>query len=225
MKGTTNIFYKNRRYFFSFLTLLLTGTILLLINGKAALAVPLNNTHPFWLNVFFINYTFIGDGFFAIILIAVCFFYFKKKQEGLTLLNAIVLSGISIQLIKNFSSFANPTVFFEQGQYLFATDGISSINDPAIASGHTALAFAMATVLIGMMKNKKWQLFVLLAAALLGYSRIYLAQHSLLSVMIGAAIGTGFGSISLMLASARFKFNPFGKRKIRYAHRGGMAYE
>ena len=178
----------------------------MLINGKGALTLPLDSPHPFWLNVFFINYTFIGDGYFAIILAGVVLFYFNRRREGLTLFNAIILSAITVQVIKNFYSLTNPTLFFEQGQYLFATDGLSSINDPALVSGHTAMAFAIATVLVGMMKNKKWQLPVLLAAAVVGYSRMYLAQHTLLSVMIGGAIGISFGFVSLLIASGKFKF-------------------
>src|SRR5436853_4523437 len=115
MKTITNLFRRNRSYFLSCLALLLAGTLLLVINEKSTLAVPLTSPHPFWLNVFFINYTFIGDGSFAFITAAVILFYFKKKQEGFALLNAIILSAIAIQIIKNFSGFANPTLFFEQG--------------------------------------------------------------------------------------------------------------
>jgi len=214
MKAITNLLRKNRSYFFGCLAFLLAGTLLLLINGKSALTIPLSSPHPFWLNVFFINYTFIGDGSFAIILTAVILFYFSKKQEGLALLNAIILSAITIQVIKNFGSFANPTLFFEQGQYLFSTDGISSINDPASVSGHTAMAFAIATVLVGVMKNKKWQVPVLLAAVAVGYSRMYLAQHTLLSIMVGAAIGISFGFISVLIASGKFKFSKARKQEF-----------
>jgi membrane-associated phospholipid phosphatase len=51
-----------------------------------------------------------------------------------------------------------------------------------------------------MMGNKTGHLFILLAAALVGYSRIYLAQHFLLDVFIGAIIGTVSGILSVYLA-------------------------
>lgn len=224
MKTTANRLLGNRSYFFGCIALFFTGILLILINGQRASTIPLTGSHPFWLNVFFINYTFVGDGFFAITVVAIILFYLKKKQQGLALLNAVLLSAIGIQLIKNFSSFANPTLFFEQGQYLLSTDGISSINDPSAASGHTAIAFAMATVFVGMIKNKKWQVPVLLAAALVGYSRMYLAQHTLLSILIGAVIGTGFGIVALMVTSRKIRFNKFRKGKIGYTERGTMAY-
>jgi len=225
MRTIINPLQKNRSYFFGCIALFVAGISLLLINGQQALAVPLSGPHPSLLNIFFINYTFIGDGFFAFILVTIILFYFKKKQQGYALLNAILLSMISIQLVKNFSHFINPTLFFEQGQYLFSTEGIGSANEPALASGHTAIAFAIATVFMGMIKQKKWQIPVLLAAVLVAYSRMYLAQHTLLSVMIGAAIGTGFGIVSLMVTSGKIKFNRMGKKKIHFAEQGTVAYQ
>jgi membrane-associated phospholipid phosphatase len=52
-----------------------------------------------------------------------------------------------------------------------------------------------------MMKDKNWQLLILIAAVLVGYSRIYLAQHFLSDVMIGAVIGCGSGVIAVYLVN------------------------
>jgi membrane-associated phospholipid phosphatase len=50
------------------------------------------------------------------------------------------------------------------------------------------------------MKNKNLQLLILMAAVLVGYSRIYLAQHFLLDVIVGALLGTVSGVLSFNLA-------------------------
>ncbi len=189
MSNSIHIFRSNRSYFFGFLFLMFTGSLLLLLNGKTATFISLNAWHPFWLNVFFINYTFIGDGIFAICLIALYLFIFKKRQQGLALFYAFLLSGITVQLIKNLVNFPRPRLFFEPGQYLFFVDDVSLVNNSGFPSGHTATAFAIATVLILMINNKKWQLPLLLAAVLAGYSRIYLAQHFLTDILAGAVIG------------------------------------
>ena len=181
------------------LLLLLAGLALLILLGKSATFISLNSLHPFALNVFFINYTFMGDGIFALCLIAAYIFYLKKKKEGLTLLYAFLLSGIAVQIIKNLVNSPRPKLFFEQGQYMFFMDGVSLSNNSSFPSGHTATAFAIATVLILFSKNKIWQLPILFLAALVGYSRIYLAQHFLMDVLIGAVIGTGSGVIVCVL--------------------------
>lgn len=200
---------KNKIYFIGLLASLLIAAVFLLANGKAAAFISLNSYHPFLLNIFFINYTFMGDGIFALCLVAVMFFYLKKKNQGFALLYSFLISGLAVQVIKNLISAPRPRLFFEQGQYLFFMDGISLANNSSFPSGHTATAFAIATVFVMMLKNKNWQWLILPAALLAGYSRIYLAQHFLLDVIIGAILGSVSGIIAVYLA-----FNPAGNRVL-----------
>ncbi len=186
-------------YFTGLLLVLFTAALMLLIDGKAASFVALNAYHPFLLNVFFINYTFMGDGIFALCLVGLLF-YFKKKQQALAMLYAFLISGIAVQIVKNLISSPRPKLFFEAGQYLHFIDGVSLANNSSFPSGHTATAFGIATVLVLVLKNKTWQPHILIAAVLAGYSRIYLAQHFLLDVMIGAVIGSISGIAAVYLA-------------------------
>jgi membrane-associated phospholipid phosphatase len=201
MNYSMPLWRKKENYFSGLLLLLILGSFSLILLGKSATFISLNSYHPFWLNVFFINYTFIGDGIFAICLIALYFFYFKRKKKAIALLYSFLLSGLAVQVIKNLVNSPRPKLYFEEGQYMFFMDGISLSNYSSFPSGHTATAFAIATVLILFVKNKNWQLPILLAAALVGYSRIYLAQHFLIDVIIGAIIGSVSGMIAFYLAT------------------------
>jgi membrane-associated phospholipid phosphatase len=147
-----------------------------------------------------------GDGIFAVCLIALMFFYFKRKQSGFALLYSFLISGLAAQLIKNLVNSPRPKLYFEAGTYLNFVDGVTLTGSSSFPSGHTATAFAIATVLVLMMKNKDWQIFILMAALLVGYSRIYLAQHFLLDVIVGALLGTISGIVSFYLAQNRITF-------------------
>jgi membrane-associated phospholipid phosphatase len=194
-----SIFSQNKMYFFGFVLVLFTATLMLIIDGKQASFVSLNTYHPFWLNVFFVNYTFMGDGIFALCLVGLLF-YFKKKQYAFAILHSFFISGIVVQLIKNSIGSPRPKLFFEAGQYLYFIDGISLANNSSFPSGHTATAFGIATVLVLVLKNKSWQPHILIAAVLVGYSRIYLAQHFLLDVMVGGLIGCTLGIAAFYFA-------------------------
>ena len=212
----------NRRLFFqSLLFLVIISTALLLFFGKAFGSIPLDAYHPFWLNVFFINYTFMGDGIFAICLVAIFLFYFKRKKESKAILLAFIFTEITVQLIKNGMNVSKPCLFFEEGQTLFDHGLISSSVYYSFPSGHTAIAFALATVLVLVIKKAAWQLPILAAAVLLGYSRIYLAQHDLGNVLIAAVLGTLSGSVAVHLVYNRV--NNFAKFrnifKARYKDR------
>lgn len=215
MQTKHSMLRQNKTYFTGLIAVLLFSSLFLLINGKAAAFISLNSYHPFFLNVFFINYTFVGDGIFALCLIATILFYYKRKQQGLALLYSFLISGIAVQIIKNLTNAPRPKLFFEAGQYLHFIDGVSLANNSSFPSGHTATAFAIATVMVVMMKDKSWQLLILIATVLVGYSRIYLAQHFLLDVMIGAMIGSASGILSVYLAK-----NIKGiRRSIKKMHR------
>jgi membrane-associated phospholipid phosphatase len=198
-------------YFAGLLLVLFTATLMLIIDGKVASFVSLNAYHPFLLNVFFINYTFMGDGIFALCIVGLLFYY-KKKQHAITMLYAFLISGIVVQVIKNLVGSPRPKLFFEAGQYLHFIDGVSLANNSSFPSGHTATAFGIATVLVLMLKNKTWQPHILISAVLVGYSRIYLAQHFLLDVMIGAIIGCTSGIAAFYLAKNIKAIKPSVKR-------------
>jgi membrane-associated phospholipid phosphatase len=199
MKNIISLVNSNRIYFTAFCVIIFLSCFLLVIPGNAAACITLDAFHPFWLNVFFINYTFMGNGFFALSLISVLFFYYGKKQQAYTLLSSVLISGFVIQVLKNLVNASLPKIYFEAGTYLQYTDGITLSTGSGSVSAHTATAFAIATVLALMIKNKKMQLLIVVAAALVGYSRMYLAGHFLTDVITGALTGTVSGSIAVIL--------------------------
>jgi membrane-associated phospholipid phosphatase len=67
-------------------------------------------------------------------------------------------------------------------------------------SGHTTSAFALATTIAIISKDKKIGLFCFILAALTGYSRIYLGQHFLEDVGFGSLLGVGTTCIYFILA-------------------------
>ncbi len=215
MQRKTAVLVQNKIYFTGLLIVLLSGILFLSLNGKKAAFISLNSYHPFFLNVLFINYTFIGDGIFAICLIAAMFFYFKRKQCGFALLYSFLISGLVSQILKNIVSSPRPKLYFEAGTYLNFIDGVTLTGNSGFPSGHTATSFAIATVLALMMKNKKWQLLIIPAAALVGYSRIYLAQHFLLDVIAGAFLGSVSGVFAFYLAQSSINIKVLFKKMHR----------
>lgn len=214
MKKIQTSLTQNKIYFAGLFISLISGVSLLSAYGKEATFLSLNSFHPFYLNVFFINYTFVGDGIFALCLIGMMFFYYKKKQQGFALLYSFLISGIAAQLIKNLVNSPRPKLYFEAGQYLHFIDGVSLANNSSFPSGHTATAFAIATVMAIMIKNKNWQWLILPAALLVGYSRIYLAQHFLSDVLVGLVIGSASGVLAVYFAKNRIGI----KKSIKTMH-------
>ena len=200
--------------FFVVLTLLFCCTLLY---GKTACFINANAYHSTWLNIFFIKFTFIGDGIFSLILIAILYFLFKQKKIALALLCSFLISGIAVQIIKNLVHAPRPKLFFETRQYLYFIDGVTYANHASFPSGHTTTAFAMAIVLAYFIKNKFWHLPILFMAILVGYSRIYLAQHFLEDVIAGALLGSMCGILSIHIILNTKLVNLFTKEKNKFA--------
>ena len=153
------------------------------------LYIPLQSPHPAWLNIFFINYTFMGDGVFVLALSLFYLLYLKEKQMALLVFAGFVLSLSLVQFLKNQFNLSHFNLFFEQGQHLFFSDENSLADYHPFPSGHTATAFMIATVVAIKAKNMKWQLILLPAAILLAISRMYLAQDSVTDIVAGAFLG------------------------------------
>ncbi len=212
---------KNRKPFFiSFLALLIAGFIYLGFSTDASLAFPVSGHFPFLVNVFLINVTFMGDTVFAVCLALIMFFFYKRKREGLAVFISFALTETAVQFHKNLgASSAGCRLFFEDGQTRF-------FNNPDLAglyagsiSGHTAIAFALATVMMLILKNTRWQFPLLAGAVLLGISRMYLAGHWLSDILIAAGTGTISGLLAYCLSYGSLAITNRRKYFIRLLYR------
>lgn len=206
MKQLHATLYPNRLFYLSCLFLLLLSGLALSTVSKAESFISLNHFRSVFLNGFFVNYTFLGDGIFAI---GLCIFLYYRKQKKLavTILIAFLSSGLFTQLLKNVIYAPRPRIYFEASQYLFRLDsfGNSGGGSSSFPSGHTTSAFALATVLAVHFKKNYPAILLLCAAALVGYSRIYLAQHFPVDVVVGAFIGTAFATVTIVLSKSNIK--------------------
>lgn len=197
--------FKNHKYYFSLVILfLLVSLIFLSLTDKADGFFLLNQHHSFWMNVFFVNYTFFGDGIFTIGLCA--FLYYKNHKSLLMIiLVAFASSGLCVQVLKNIIYSPRPQLYFEATQYRFIIDGWgnSGGGTNGFPSGHTTSAFALATILSAHFRKKGISTLLFMGAILVGYSRIYLAKHFPVDVFAGTFIGAFFGTATLVIFQFR----------------------
>ena len=189
MNNSGNNIKQHQFFFYSYLVLLIAAVFFLVNNGKANSFILLNGYHRNWLDYFFIAYTNLGDGIFAILLALFYFFVLKKRKLGVVLLLAYASTGIFAQIIKPLLHSPRPLVYFRPEHFPFFIDSIIHAGNNSFPSGHTVTAFAIATVLAFYTTNKMQYVLLLLAATLVAFSRVYLSQHFLLDVLAGSFIG------------------------------------
>jgi len=168
------------------------GLIFFLVAGKAATFLYLNPYHRSPLDLFFTNYTYLGDGLFAVAIILVLL-ALRRYRQASEVLTAFLLSALLAQILKNVFSMPRPREFFNQGQYIGPygnfIEGVTLRGFSSFPSGHSTSVFALVTLLGIFEPNKKLNVLYLFAAVAVGYSRIYLGQHFLGDVLAGSLIG------------------------------------
>jgi membrane-associated phospholipid phosphatase len=183
-----NIFSNNRQFFFGFFLLMVMMFVMLTSYSKADSFIILNAYHSRALDHFFIVYTNAGDGLFSIG-IAVILFFFRRFLAGIEIIVAFLLSGAIVQLLKYIFPMPRPSVFLANAHYSHFIENVTLTGHASFPSGHSASAFALATLLSLFDNNKRRSYWYLLAAALVAYSRIYLGQHFLQDVYWGSIDG------------------------------------
>ncbi len=183
-----SLFKANRSFFFGFFLFVILCCYILLAYSKADGFYLLNPYHSGFTNFIFIYLTYLGDGFFCVG-IGLLLFFFRKRFLGLMVLSSYAVSGIIAQVLKYYILEARPAVFLKDTSYKYFIDNVTLHNFHAFPSGHTASAFALAAVLSFDAKNKNYSFLFLGGAFIVGYSRIYLAQHFIDDVLAGALMG------------------------------------
>lgn len=174
--------------------MLLFGTWVLLVGQNESFRL-LTGSHFGFGNFFFKYWTHLGDGIFILALAAILAII-KRYFLSIGIVGGYLLSGLFAQLGKRIINAPRPKAFFESlGETVYQVPGVEVHMAGSFPSGHTASAFALSVFLILALSNRFLGLFFLIAACLVGYSRIYLSQHFPVDVWAGAMIGTFSGII------------------------------
>jgi len=196
-------------YFLAFVFFIIIASVTICLDNKIDCFIKLNPLHEQWLDVFFIGVTWLGDGLFSLVAAVLVVLFWRDYRLTLHIVIAYLLSGLVAQVMKKLWAAPRPRAIIEPALYKNFLSGISGVGHNSFPSGHTTTAFALATILALHASNKAWGLFFLFLAVLVGYSRIYLGQHFLPDVTMGALLGTvtalfvyGFININLRKRTA-----------------------
>ena len=189
----------NRLFLLAFALYLLGGGVLLTVLDHGEAILFFSGKRNVFGDTFFRRWTRLGEIPAYLLLIGVLLFVRRRHSILIALLGiAVALLGLGTKWL-----FARrrPRLFFEDVDLLDTinlADGLT-IDDlytgaTSFPSGHTLSAFALYSYLAFVAREKKYTGLVLFTAAfLVAVSRVYLVQHFLEDVLVGALLGVAVG--------------------------------
>ncbi len=216
---------ENRFYFSAFALFLASAGILLCFIQTGDEIFFFSERRTFSGDLFFRYFTRMGEG--PVYLLALAALLFLRYRHAL----AVPLLGFTVSVLsflsKSFFAHDRPAAFFrKQGilDQIEAVDGVYlNVGATSFPSGHAMSAFALFTFLALCLPHKRWAALALFAMALLvGVSRIYLVQHFLKDVYLGAIMGV---LIALIWHYLQFKPRAHWLDRSLLSGRGPLAEE
>jgi membrane-associated phospholipid phosphatase len=177
--------------------------------GKNEFFLLLNNDYGKASDYFFKYLTNLGDGLLWILWLA-GIFVTKRKRLLPLIISAFILTTIFTQFFKYviLPDEARPSKAITDISKIHFIEGVHLHSINSFPSGHTATAFTFVLLMALTVRRKGVMLLAIIVALLVGYSRIYLAQHFPLDVGAGILIAVCSVSISTLI------FRYFGRKNI-----------
>ena len=164
----------------------LLGLVLLATAQKGDVVLWVNARHqPIW-DGFFRYATYLGDGLFWFLLLALL--AARYRRFGLLALLAAGVSALVVQGLKNMFDVERPMRYLV-GHDLHFVPGVDVHGFLSFPSGHTGAAFTGFFLLAAWSRRPWVGALCFVGAALAGFSRIYLVQHFLADVLVGSLLG------------------------------------
>lgn len=138
-----------------------------------------------WMNGFWRVITFLGEGGWFWILLAIILLIGKKtRRAGAAAALALIIGTLIANVcLKNMVARVRP-----YDTYSALIPLISKQKDWSFPSGHTCASFASAFVYIRLLP-KKYGILTMILACLIAFSRLYLGVHYPTDVLAGIVIG------------------------------------
>ena len=167
----------------------LTALAVVLFLEKGTFLLWLNERHNPFGDVFFSYVTLLGEWHIWFIAGALLLLYRLYYAILLTLTGLIHFLIVQFLKIVVFASPRPSSQYEDLLPSYNLVDGVNLMSSYSMPSGHSASAFALATILILLTRNKLVQVIYMLLAILVAVSRVYLFQHFMADTIVGATIG------------------------------------
>jgi membrane-associated phospholipid phosphatase len=193
------------------------GVVLFL--EKGTFLIWLNEKHNPFGDVFFSYVTILGEWpvfVFAGLIVLSYRVYYAILLALTGLIHVLIVQFLKIIVFEAH----RPALHYEESLSSFnLVEGVELSTFYSMPSGHTASAFALATILILLTKNRLLQVILMLLAILVAVSRVYLFQHFMVDTIVGATIGllvsmTIWWYLSFKNRSILYNINPLHKGLI-----------
>ncbi len=177
---------------FSLLTLSLIWTTGQQLDTRAFRFFNIRGARPIWLDRFMVWFTQLGNGF-AALGIALIIFAFGNQRLAYELILGILTLWLVVEIIKFLVHRSRPFKRVTETRIV----GYQAIGR-SFPSGHTSLAFFIATLLGMQFHFNVWIMILLyIIAGIVGITRMYVGAHYPRDVLAGAILGTAWGMIGM----------------------------
>lgn len=184
----------------------------------------LNRVHEVFHDITWLNYAIkyismlAAHGEISIACCAILLIFKRTRRCGLAMAVALVVDFVVVNLIlKNAVGRERPWTHEELGwaEDFYAQYGIELSRDYCFPSGHTAVTFCAAAVLVIFYRAKA--IPAVFVALLIGFSRIYLCEHYVSDVAAGIIIGSlcGVAGYYIYRAVERAVLRAYDKNRYR----------
>ena len=183
--------------FFSLLLTLIVG-VFVAIYGKDKSFLVINGTYSEETDYFFNYVTFLGDGLLWVPLFLYVLIY--KRDFFIAVLSALIICTVITHVFKRVIFIDEPRPLRLLQDLARAVPIVKQNNYVnSFPSGHTSTAFTFA-LLLAFIVRRKFAIYVFpLIAFVVGYSRVYLAQHFVTDVLAGMVVGIISSYLSLVI--------------------------
>ncbi len=217
---------KNLPFFIGFSIFLVVGMVLLLTTEKGSAILYFNQHRSPQSDIFFRYVSKLGEVLPYLSAIAVLLFV-RFRYALMVPLIGFLVSLVSL-ITKSFFDHNRPSLYFKElgtFEQINLVEGIQLWEKYSFPSGHTMSAFAIYGILAFLFGWKKsFGIVMLFLATLVGISRIYLVQHFLQDVFLGAILGVLI-AMSVYVYQNRFPYNPnhWIDRSLLFKRKKGLA--
>lgn len=192
--------------FFSLIIVFIVG-VFVAIYGKDRSFLAINGWNSSKADYFFNYVTYGGDGLIWIPLFVYVLLY--KRNFFIAVVSALIICTVITHVFKRVIFVDEPRplrLLHDLARAVPMMEGRDAYVN-SFPSGHTSTAFTLA-LLLAFIVRRKFAIYVFpLLAFMVGYSRVYLAQHFLTDVLAGMVVGIISAWLSLWI------YDRFRKRK------------